>query len=100
MNFNLKLSAMELIRKTEGVILAPNFAHIDCVECVCDGDSHRNVADSNHRDSYANSPSGRERLQKEQPENIVEAVLAFWGKNTTVEDPELPEVLPEPAEKK
>jgi len=48
------------------------------------------VTQHNHMVSYMNSPSGRERLQDEQPENVVESVFAIWGDTPTVADPEIP----------
>ena len=41
-----------------------------------------------HRCSYANSIYGRDKLIKDEPENISKSVLVIWGDNPTVEDPE------------
>ena len=38
----------------------------------------------NNHSGYTNRPSGRKRLQDEQPENVVNAVLAVWGDEPTV----------------
>lgn len=41
---------------------------------------------SNHRTAYTNSALSREALQSEQPEDVVNAVLAMWGDTPTVVD--------------
>ena len=39
-----------------------------------------------HRIAYVNSAKGRAELQKDQPQNIVSAVLAIWGEQATIEE--------------
>ena len=41
----------------------------------------------NHRRAYINSQSGREDLEENEPEDVVNAVLAIWGDAPTVADP-------------
>lgn len=38
-----------------------------------------------HRIAYENSESGRDKIRNEQPEDVVNAVLAIWGDTPTVE---------------
>lgn len=45
----------------------------------------------NHRKAYVNSQSGRETLQNEQPEEVVNAVLSIWGDTPTIEEEEVEE---------
>lgn len=40
----------------------------------------------NHRCSYSNSVQGRQDLQAAEPDEVVNAVLAIWGDEATVED--------------
>lgn len=37
-----------------------------------------------HRISYENSEKGREKIQKDQPEDVVASVFAIWGDTPTV----------------
>lgn len=43
-----------------------------------------------NRNAYANSPIGRQQIVKELPEQYVNAVMAVWGNEPTVDDPEPP----------
>lgn len=43
----------------------------------------------NHRRAYINSQSGREVLEVNEPEDVVNAVFAIWGDTPTVVEPEL-----------
>lgn len=49
----------------------------------------------NHRIAYSNSESGRQKLQEEQPEDVVAAVLAMWGDEPTIVENDLQEELSE-----
>lgn len=42
------------------------------------------------RRSYANSPVGRRRISQDLPEQYAESILAIWGDEATVEDPQSP----------
>ena len=48
----------------------------------------KEIVTDNHAVSYMNSPLGRERLQNEQPENIVRAIFEVWGDVPTEKDPQ------------
>ena len=37
---------------------------------------------------YANSPTGRQKVSQDLPEQYAEAILAVWGDTPTVDDPE------------
>lgn len=52
----------------------------------------------NHRCVYSNSEDDRDRLMKAEPDGIVSAVLAVWGAESTVDEPEIP-VYPPTGEK-
>ena len=41
----------------------------------------------NHRCAYVNSESGRNELQENEPEEIVNSVMAIWGDTPTVSEP-------------
>ena len=43
------------------------------------------------RKAYGNSETGRQQIADELPENYVNAILAVWGDEATVADPEQPE---------
>ena len=43
----------------------------------------------NHRRAYANSQSGREDLEENEPEDVVNAVFAIWGDAPTITDESL-----------
>lgn len=61
-----------------------------------------------HRRAYSNSPSGRQKIAENEPEEVVSAVLAMWGEtptrpdyppntgNEAEEEPEEPEETEEP----
>lgn len=66
--------------------LNKNFVEIDTEQFVEINDQLIKLNIPKLSVSYVNSPSGRERLQKEQPENIVLSVLSFWGDQPTIED--------------
>lgn len=40
----------------------------------------------NHRRAYANSQSGREDLEENEPKDVVAAVFAIWGETPTITD--------------
>lgn len=43
----------------------------------------------NHRISYVNSGSGREELQKNESTDVINAVLALWGNEPSIEESEV-----------
>jgi hypothetical protein len=53
---------------------------------------------TNHRKAYGNSPIGRELLVKDIPENYYNAVLAVWGEEPVLQDPENPNAKTEVSE--
>ena len=40
----------------------------------------------NHRCSYANSSTGRQDLQKKEPQDVVKSVFAIWGNAPTINE--------------
>lgn len=40
----------------------------------------------NHRCAYVNSETGRQYLQEQEPQNVVDSVFAIWGEAPTVAD--------------
>ena len=46
-----------------------------------------------HRIAYENSESGRDKIRNEQPEDVVNAVLAIWGDTPTVDVALQPETI-------
>ncbi len=71
--------------------LALNFVEIDSAQYVEINGEEVKLDTPKHSVSYVNSIQSREQLQKEQSENIVAAVLAIWGDDPTVKDPQIPE---------
>lgn len=45
----------------------------------------------NVRKAYANSPTGRERIKADLPEEYYNTVLTLWGDTPLFEDPKKPE---------
>lgn len=39
---------------------------------------------ANHRISYVNSQESRTQLQDEQPEDVVNAIMIFWGDTPSI----------------
>ena len=51
------------------------------------------VVVDNHMKPYRNSPKGREIIEKlDIPQNVILSIFVFWGKEPTVEDPEMPKM--------
>ena len=64
--------------KTDSVsILTRKFIDVDGVETQ---------VGKNHRCAYANSATGRQDLQKQEPQNVVDSVFTIWGESPTVVD--------------
>lgn len=40
----------------------------------------------NHRCSYVNSVTGRQDLQKQEPQDVVNSVFAIWGNAPTINE--------------
>jgi len=79
---------METVKQTTIRDLTERFVNIRTTWFEISEDQ-KEVKPCNHAVCYANSPSGRTRLQDEQPQNIVDSVMAIWGDTPTVEDPKL-----------
>ncbi len=89
---------MKTIKKTAIHRLTVNIVEIDSEQYIEIEGKEVKLDTPKHSTAYVNSPSGRERLQAEQPENIITSVLAIWGTEPTVEDPKVKEE-PETPEK-
>ena len=59
-------------------ILTQKFIDLDGVETQ---------VGQNHRCAYANSETGRNMLQENEPEEVVNAVFSIWGDTPTIEEP-------------
>lgn len=42
----------------------------------------------NHRCAYVNSETGRQYLQKQEPQDVVNSVFAIWGDALTINEEE------------
>ena len=60
-------------------ILTQKFIDIDGVETQ---------VGENHRCAYANSVTGRQDLQKQEPQDVVNSVFAIWGDVPTINEEE------------
>ena len=58
-------------------ILTQKFIDIDGVETQ---------VGENHRCAYANSVTGRQDLQKQEPQDVVNSVFAIWGDVPTINE--------------
>lgn len=61
---------VDMLTKTSVSILTQKFITIDGVPTQIG---------ENHRSGYVNSEDGRRRLLAEEPEDVVNAILSFWG---------------------
>ena len=89
---------METIKKTTICKLTEKFVEIETEDYIQLNGQEIKLDIPKHAVSYMNSPSQREQLQEQQPENIVSAVMVIWGKEPTVEEPEIPEPTKEAEE--
>lgn len=60
-------------------ILTQKFIDVDGVETQ---------VGENHRCAYANSETGRNELQKQEPQDVVNSVFAIWGDVPTINEEE------------
>ena len=60
-------------------ILTQKFIDVDGVETQ---------VGENHRCAYANSVTGRQDLQKQEPQDVVNSVFAIWGDVPTINEEE------------
>lgn len=75
---------MDIIEKKTIDMLTVNSVSI-ATDKFIELDGQEQQVGERHRISYENSVDGRNKIQDEQPENIVSAVLAIWGNVPTVE---------------
>ena len=59
-------------------ILTQKFVDIDGVETQ---------VGENHRRTYVNSETGRNEVQENEPEEVVNSIMAIWGDTPTVSEP-------------
>lgn len=75
---------MDTIKKIEITRLTENFVELIAKKFV-EIDGKRIKLDVPHiATSYTNSEIGRQRLQENEPKNIVTAIMAMWGDMPTV----------------
>lgn len=60
-------------------ILTQKFIELDGIETQVGND---------HRCAYANSAKGRNELQKQEPQDVVNSVFAIWGDALTINEEE------------
>lgn len=75
---------MDIIEKKIIDMLTVNSVSIATDKFIVLDGQEQQVGDR-HRIAYENSESGRDKIRKEQPEDVVNAVLAIWGDTPTVE---------------
>lgn len=74
---------METYEKKTVDMLTVNSVSI-LTQKFCDIDGIETQVGKNHRVSYVNSETGRQTLQGQQPEEVVNAVFAIWGDTPTI----------------
>ena len=68
---------IDMLTKDSVSILTQKFVMLDGVETK---------VGENHRRSYFNSENGRYELTNNEPEEVVNAVMAIWGSFATIQD--------------
>ena len=58
-------------------ILTQKFIEVDGVETQ---------VGENHRCAYANSATGRQNLQKQEPKDVVNSVFSIWGNSPKINE--------------
>lgn len=66
---------VDMLTKDSVSILTKKFIELD---------GEMNQVGENHRCAYENSIKGRETIQKNEPEYIVNSVFAIWGDEPTI----------------
>lgn len=78
MEIKVKKTVDMLTTKTVS-ILTQKFIDLDGIETQVGND---------HRCAYANSATGRQDLQKQEPQDVVNSVFAIWGDVPTINEEE------------
>lgn len=86
----IEKKTVDMLTENHVSILTQKFIEIDGVN---------QQVGSNHRCSYQNSETGRNKLITEQSESVVNSVMAIWGDTPTIVETEV-EVEPETEVKK
>ena len=79
---------MNTIKKIEIARLTENFVELIAREFVEIDGKEVKLSIPHVANSYVNSETGRQRLQENEPENIVTAIMAIWGDMPTVKPPQ------------
>lgn len=77
---------MTVTEKKTVDMLTPNGVSI-LTQNMVDIDGIPTQVGANHRVSYVNSLSGRQKLTEDEPADISAAVMAIWGDEPIVEEP-------------
>ena len=77
---------MDTTTKTTIHRLTTEFVEIDTEQYVEINDQKIKLDMPKHSVSYVNSASGREQLQNDLPEKIIQAVLVIWGDEPTINE--------------
>lgn len=77
---------MTVTEKKTVDMLTPNGVSI-LTQNMVDIDGIPTQVGANHRVSYVNSLSGRQKMTEDEPEDISAAIMAIWGDEPTVEEP-------------
>lgn len=80
---------VDMLTKDSVSILTQKFIELDGVNTQ---------VGSNHRCSYSNSVYGRSELTKNEPTDVVNAVLAIWGDVTTITEDSIENVFEDSTE--
>lgn len=78
---------MQIIKEKQIENLIKNGVIIATQEYLVKEGNHKEKIGDVSRESYGNWESDRNRLCKNEPQNIVDAVMAIWGTVPTVEEP-------------
>lgn len=88
---------MTVTEKKTVDMLTPNGVSI-LTQNMADIDGIPTQVGANHRVSYVNSLSGRQKLTEDEPEDISAAVMTIWGDEPIVEEPPTEETRAEELE--
>ena len=78
----IEKKTVDMLTNESVSILTQKFIEVDGVETQ---------VGENHRCAYVNSESGRIKIQKEQPKEVVNSVFAIWGNIPTIVEPKVEE---------
>ena len=83
---------MEIIKEKQIENLVKNGVIIASQEYLLrEGNSRQKIGDLS-REAYGNWKSDRDRLCRQEPQEIINAVMAIWGDTPTIEEPNTPTI--------